>query len=301
VLTPLDSLGDVGVIARKVLDRFVMRKNAFANIPFKFRKDFTEKGKYLFWDKETYRKEDIFDGYEVVSQDEGHLTFEVTIDKLQKAVDGNNKNIFAVFGFADALGHKCRRGELYSQRLRPYMDNLIEVIKGYQNKYPDEKVLIVSDHGMSTVNNCVDLKLYEKFGKQSKNSYIAYCDSAVMCIFTKDEKLKGDIAKYLETREEGHLLTDAEREYYKAADKKFGELIYILREGYIFSENWFGKSLRKPSPDGLGMHGFWPEWDAHDQNACIILIGGNSPLCDRYTYRDAHPLIKKVMKGGDDI
>ena len=291
VFSPLDSLGDLGVVARKVLDRFIFRKNAFANIPFKFRKDFTEKGKYLFWDKATYSKEDIFDGYAVVSQDEGHLTFDVTLNKLKEAVDSDNKNIFSVFGFADALGHKCRRGETYSERLLPYMQKLFEVINCYLEKYPNEPVLIISDHGMSTVTNTVDPELTKKFGKQSKNSYIAYCDSAVMCIFTEVEKLKKDISEYLASKDEGHLLTAADRELYKATDKKFGDIIYILKEGNLFAENWFGKSLRKPSPDGLGMHGFWPEWSSYDQNACVILINGKQELFEKYDYRAAHELI----------
>ena len=297
VLTPLDSMGDLGVIAKKVLDRFVFRKNAFANIPFKFRKHFTEKGKYLFWDKDTYGKEDIFKGYDVVSQDEGHLSFEKTIEKLEASIKDHNKDIFAVFGFADALGHKCERGEKYSERLRPFMIKLFDVIKEYKKLYPNEAVLIVSDHGMSTVKNTIDLELTKKFGKQSKNSYIAYCDTAVMCIWAKDEKLRNDISEYLKTKDEGHLLTDADREYYKATDKKFGDIIYILREGTIFSENWFGKSLKKQSGDGFGMHGFWPEWKSYDQNACVILIDGKTELKEKYDYQSVNKLINEVMRG----
>ena len=297
VLTPLDYLGDIGVVAKKVLDRFVFRKNAFANIPFKFRKDFSEMGKYLFWDEKTYRKESIFDGYDVVSQDEGHLTFEITLEKLKKSVQSKKENIFAVFGFADALGHKCERGEKYSMRLLPYMKELFDVIKQYKTLNPNEPVLIVSDHGMSTVKKYVDLGLEQKFGRQSKKTYIAYCDTAVMCIFTKDEKLKKEIENYLSTRDEGHLLTVNDRQKYKATDKKFGDIIYILKEGTIFSQNWFGKSLKKPSADGFGMHGFWPEWSSYDQNACVILINSDTKLKDKYDYPDAHLLINNIMKG----
>ena len=295
--TPLDAFGDLGAVARKVLDRFVFRKNAFANIPFRFRREFTEKGKYLFWKEDTYRKESIFDGYQVVSQDEGHLSFEAIMKKFSDAVDSGNKNIFAVFGFADALGHKCRRGDKYSANLAPYMDEFFSVIERYTKKHPDEKVLIVSDHGMSTVHTRVDLGLEKRFGRQSNKTYIAYCDSAVMCIFTKDDKKKKEIENYLKERTEGHLLTNEERAYYGASDKKFGDIIYILREGHIFAYNWFGKSLRKPSPDGLGMHGFWPEWEAKDQTACIIGIGDGIALEQRYDYRGANLLINNIMKG----
>ena len=39
------------------------------------------------------------------------------------------------------------------QLLKPYMEVLCSVIKEYMRVNPDESVIIVSDHGMSTINN----------------------------------------------------------------------------------------------------------------------------------------------------
>ena len=141
---------------------------------------------------------------------------------------------------------------------------------------------------MSTINEKVNLCLENKFGKQNKKSYIAYSDSAIMCIWSENEKLKKEITKYLNSRGEGHLLTEEERKKYRTADRKFGDLIFNLREGYVFAENWFGKSIRKPSPDGAGMHGFWPELSAKDQMACILLINGRQKLEKLYDYPKAN-------------
>jgi|GEM_PF-1107290 len=297
VLAPLDRMGNLGLLSKKVLCRYVMRRNAFANIPYRFRKDFSEQGSYLFWDAKTYRAESIFDGYTVVSQDEGHRSFELTLSLLREAVERGDRNIFGVLGFADALGHKCRRGEVYSARLRPYMDALGELITLYREKHPDEEVLMVSDHGMSTVERKIDLQLEQHFGEQKKGRYIAYCDTAVMCIWCDDPALEQPIRDYLATRTEGHLLTEEDRAYFRATDRKFGDILYILREGNVFADNWFGRSIRKPNPDGSGMHGFWPEWEAKDQMACVALMGGNRTLQARYDYPTVHLLIKDVMKG----
>ncbi|MDO5479336.1 MAG: alkaline phosphatase family protein [Clostridia bacterium] len=207
--------------------------------------------------------------------------------------------MFAVFGFADMMGHKCRRGELYSERLRPYMTELKKTIDLYKEKNPEEEVLIVSDHGMSTVRKKINPELTKYFGKQGDKTYIAYCDTAVMCVWTKDKNLEEKIAEHLSSIEEGHLLTEEERAYFGAADKKFGDLIYILREGNVFADNWFGKSVKKPNPDGSGMHGFWPEREAKDQMACIILSGKRRKLNDLYDYKAANKLITEVMKGGE--
>ncbi len=297
ILSPLDNMGCLGFLSRKVLDRIVFRRNVFANVPYKFRKHFTEKGQYLFWDVNTYSQEEVFDGYCVVSQDEGHLSFEQTMEKLRNCVEKKHKDIFAVFGFADSLGHTVRRGELYSSRLKVYMDDLQKVISDYKSNYPEEEVLIISDHGMSTVEDTVDFELEKNFGRQSTQTYIAYCDSAVMCIWTEDKSLEKKLCEYLKTREEGHLLTENERNIYGATDRKFGNIIYILKEGKVFHENWFGKSVVKSGSDGYGMHGFWPDREARDQMACVVLIDGKRHLNDLYDYPQAHEVIKAVMKG----
>lgn len=292
----MDSFGDVGIIFKKFLSKYLYRRNAFANIPFRFRPDFSEKGKYLFWSERTYRAESIFDNYVVVSQDEGHISFDAAVDKLHLAISHGNKDIFFNTGFADSIGHVHQRGDEYSKALSVGMAKLRSEINFYIEKNPEEEVLIVSDHGMSTIKSRIDLCLNEKFGSQSKKSYIAYSDSCVMCVWIYDEKLQKPIRNYLESRNEGHLLTGVEREYYRATNPKFGDYIYILKEGTCFSQNWFGKSFKKPSPYGSGMHGFWPDWSAKDQLASVILINGKRKLEERYSYRDAHCLIKKVMK-----
>lgn len=296
VLCPLDSLGNLGMYSRKFLDRVVFKSNKFANIPYKFRKDFSECGKYLFWDQKTYGAEQIFDGYTVISQDEGHISFEETVRKAYMAIEAGDKNIFVATGFADQLGHTCRRGEIYHKRIKPYMDEMHNVIAAYAKLNPDEEIIVVSDHGMSTICEKVDISLEKKFGKQSKKTYLAYSDSAILCVWCEDEKLRKDIADYLATRSEGHLLSEEERDKYQASNRNFGDLIFILREGYVFAENWFGKSLRKPNPSGAGMHGFWPEPSAKDQMACILLINGRQRLEKLYDYSKANKLLEKVMQ-----
>ncbi len=295
VLSPLDYCGPLGWLSRKFLDRIVFRKNAFANIPYKLRRHFSQKGKYLFWDISTYAQESIFNDYIVVSQDEGHLTFEQTIVKLREAIETGNSNIFCVLGFADSMGHTCKRGDLYSQRLKKYMDVLKESISQYINKHPNEPVLIVSDHGMSTVKNRVNPELEKRFGKSSVSTYIAYADSAIMCVWCKEQQLLDNIREYLDTLNYGHLLTEDERKYYCATDRKFGDLIFNLREGYVFAENWFGKGIKGPSPDGSGMHGFWPEVSAKDQIASVILINSELKLASSYDYKGAYEVINKIM------
>lgn len=295
VLRPLDNFDWPAFIARKCLDRVIFRSNVMANIPFKFRPDFSNTSKYLFFDKESYGHEKNFEGYDVVAQDEGHYSFDETIDHLMQAIEKGNKNIFGAFGAIDSMGHKCSRGAIYDERIRPYMDSLKNVITAYQKLHPDEEILIASDHGMSTINAKVDLEMEKHFGKQSKNTYIAYMDSCIMCIWVKDNNLKKKIKEYLESKSEGHLISEEERIKYRATDRKFGDLIFNLREGNCFKTSWFGKGVHK-SPDGEGMHGFWPERTAKDQMASIILINGKRRIKDFYVYPEAYELVSEIMQ-----
>lgn len=294
-----DSMGEVGTISRKILDRFVYRRNAFANIPYKFRRNFSEKGTYLFWEKRHYEKEDIFLNYTVISQDESHRDFTPTLVELENVIATGEKRIFAVFGFSDEEGHKCRRGEVYDHAIAPYMDKLHDTIQSYILANPNEEVMIISDHGMSTINSEIDLKLREKFGNQGENNYIAYCDSAIMCVFAGKDELRRSIAEYLSSCDCGHLLTEEDRKYYGVTNRKFGDLIFILREGNVFSENWFGKSLRKPNTNGAGMHGFWPNREARDQMGTFILLNGKRELMEFYNYREANKIIWHILQGHD--
>lgn len=296
VFQPLDRFETGTIIFKKILDRYIFRRNLFANIPLKFRKEFTEKGKYLFWDKNTYEAEDIFKGFVVVSQDEGHKTFDKTLEEFYKALEGDNPNIFFNTGFADMIGHLVRRGDLYSERLAPNMEKLHNAISAYLQKYPNEEVVLISDHGMSTIYNCVDLNFEKLFGRQSKSSYIVYRDSCLMCVWIYKDELKEPISKFLQEQETGHLLTEEERKYYRTTDRLFGDYIFILREGNVFANSWFGKSLRKPGSDGSGMHGFWPERAAKDQMASVVLINSEKILEPYLTYPKVNQLLNAIMQ-----
>lgn len=296
VLAFTDLCGDLGVYCRKILDRVIFRRNAFANIPFKFRPYFRNKSDYLFWNIKNYGSFDLFKPYCYAMQDEGHKSFEENLQLLRRHIHDGQKNIFGVFGEIDSVGHKFPRGEEYDHLVDVMMNTLFEAFDEYLCKYPDESILIVSDHGMSTISELVDVALDTKFGCQSKKRYIAYNDTAIMCVFCKDDVLRHEIESYLQTFDCGHVLADEERSHYGLTSKKYGDIIFNLKEGYGFKENWFGKSIRKDYDYQVGMHGFWPEWSASDQLASIILINGKMKLDEKYEYKTAYQLINEVMR-----
>lgn len=296
LLSPLDYFGDLGVLARKVLDRVIFKKNIFANIPFRFRKLFKENAEYLFWNKNSYEKENIFQDFVVISQDEGHISFKKVINSLNEAIASGKKNIFTAMGFFDSEGHIHGRTTTYSSVVKNYLSELHNTINSYIKLNPNEEVILISDHGMSNIVSEVNLNLTKKIGKQSLKTYIAYSDSAIMSIYSKNDFYIMKIKEYLKEIDFGHLLSEDERIFYGISNKRFGDLIFILKEGYIFSDNWFGKSMRKKANKIYGMHGFWPEINAEDQMAAIILLNSNRELEESYTYKMAYNLLVSVMQ-----
>jgi len=297
VLTPLDRIYSLGVFIRKIMDRIIFRKNLFANIPFKFRKLFSNQSVYLFSSEDIYGKENIFYDYTVISQDENCKTFKDVIELMK--LNLHKKNLFVVFNFADEIGHKFARGKEYNQNISEKMEILKDVILQYMQLYPNEKVLISSDHGMSTVKKKINIRFPKEFGKQSKSTYLVYTDSALMCIFISKNELKPKLENYLKKYSNlGHILTDKEREYYGITNTNFGDIIFNLKEGVIFDDNWFGKHLRKKhNLTEQGMHGFWPDINARDQFGVLISVNCDNHEDKIYTYKEAYNFIYNSMRG----
>ncbi|MBQ4082554.1 MAG: hypothetical protein IJC55_04580 [Clostridia bacterium] len=296
LLQPLDHIAPLGWLSRKALDRIFFRSNTFANIPYRFRPLFSNCGKYLFFDRKNLENEEIFAGYCVVLQDEGRRSLADCMDEFLNLIQHDTKNIFLSFGFADQIGHTCQRGAQYNARLQESVRMLFDGIAQYHERFAQEEILLVSDHGMSTVQQSVRIDLQRHFGKESPKTYFCYRDTAVMCVFATQNALKETIAAYLQSLPYGHLLTESQRQYYGVTDRDFGDLIFVLHEGFVFEDNWFGKAARRSLHCGSS-HGFWHGEGICDQTASVLLISQKRALQPFYEYPQAYELIRSVMQG----
>lgn len=292
---PLDLWPWLGIFSRKVLNR--LTHGAFANIPYRFRPLFSNRSRYLFRSAETYGKESIFSGYRVISQDEGNPPFSVTLSAMRNAIAQNEKNLFVVFHFADELGHRFPRGQAYDEAVLPLARQMLRAAEEYHQKFPEEEILILSDHGMSTVRERVNLDLERRFGRQSRKTYFAYRDTAVLSVWAAEDPLRREIAAYLREQSVGHLLTVEERRQYGVCDGRFGDLLFILRDGAVFSDSWMGVSLSPPPVGTYGMHGFWCEPGQEEAMAGVLLYSGRHLPEDALRYPAAYALARDVMQG----
>lgn len=292
-----DKLGNFGVLLRKGLDRIVFRKNAFANIPFRFRSKFSEYAKYLFFDDKYVTESELYHDYKTIFQDQLKTNDQETLKILEEVVESKESNIFASLGFVDFLGHKLSRGNTYNAAIDKIMGRVRTIIDRYLEIHKDGKLLIVSDHGMSNIKYFISNELDFQVGKQSVKTYLAYLDSCIMRVYVFMESLKNQISTVLENSKNGHLLSEAERVKFGVTNRKFGDYIFILYDGNVYKDNWFGKSIRKKSKE-FGMHGFWP--GGVDHQAVIMTNSEDLLNTSVYNYQDAHKLIKEVMNNHDN-
>lgn len=295
LLRPIEIFHTGSILVKKVMDRYIFKKNTFVNIPFQFRKFFSNNPKYLFFDSNLTREQDVFNDYEIILQDENNKSFKdmlLAFDLIYK----KNDKIFCAFSFADYLGHKLARTKKYDHIIDEHMELLCEKIDNYKMLYPNDEVLIVSDHGMSSVTQKIKIDLKSYFGKESKKKYIAFKDSAIMRVFITDDSYLNSISEYLNSLNYGHLLTENERLIYGVTNRKFGELIYILNEGFVFQDSWFSQSLKRTTAE-FGMHGFFSQSDDHSG----VLITKNKLIDNQnsISYSQAFYLIERVMKRND--
>jgi hypothetical protein len=144
---------------------------------------------------------------------------------------------------------------------------IAELLDKYQRLYPEGKIILVSDHGMANVSNSIELIIEKHFGIPSPNSYFYIQDSTMLRIWTFDNNKRIEIEQFLNRQTFGKIITADERVKYKLTSFKFGDIIFLLNEGLVFSPSFYGRKLPK------AMHGYHPELES--QHGVLLY---NNPL-----------------------
>ncbi|MFX0133325.1 MAG: hypothetical protein ACFFDN_06755 [Candidatus Hodarchaeota archaeon] len=267
-----------------------------ANIPVGLKKYFINKSIYplsnqsLFLGLDPIFRE--FKFYNVSKKNEFNLL---------KSLAGNgvNRNSFIVINSLDSFGHiYLKMHDEYISFLGKLLSHIESVISKFIKEYgEDGTVVLLSDHGMSRVYNKINLSLEDEFGPQKTDRYLYFLDSLILRIWIFDGALSKELEDFLLSRNFGHLLSTTEREYYGVTNKLFGDLIFILNEGYVFAPNYFGFGVR-----GVinGMHGYLPDSEmqkgvllANIRAPSITSTSGTNTMSVRNI--DVLPILKKII------
>jgi len=175
-------------------------------------------------------------------------------DSLQVISSGRYDNLFVASGDLDSITHNYGVGSReHIARIVELDDYLSRLYDAFQSRVENGCFIIVSDHGMANVSASVHVNMEREFGKATEYSYLYFIDSTMLRVWAFDERKKVEIEEYLSGLTSGRILSVQERINYGITSKTFGDMIFLLNEGLVFSPSFMGRKVAK------AMHGYRPE------------------------------------------
>ena len=255
-------------IFRRYLTKFVKVQLKFRgyfdlyNIPFKFIHlfDFTEK-KSPLQPKGMNRGPNIFD-FLVENQIPYFVTDttkseEQNRDDIIAAIEAERVDfVFQYWAGLDGLLHMVgNQSPEVPAKLRVYEDWIEKVLAAAKNHYSEVHLYIFSDHGMANCDELVDLKAkIDALPVKMEIDYAVVYDSTMARFWFFNDNARKQIHEALGKVPEGRILPDDELQRYRALfpDRKFGEIIFLMREGVLIVPSHMGERPIR------AMHGYHP-------------------------------------------
>lgn len=178
---------------------------------------------------------------------------QASFQKILKNIEKKDEFNLYKIGILDKKGHKYGPDTKYFHLTLKQIDNNIKELVTKAEKYSETNVIIFSDHGMAPVNKRIDLfTILKPLKYEPLRDYLFFIDSTMVRFWFKDEKIHSYFRELLNKFTFGHCLTIDEYDILKIPrDPKYGQLVFVLDEGYIFHPDFFHKnSVMK------GMHGY---------------------------------------------
>jgi predicted AlkP superfamily pyrophosphatase or phosphodiesterase len=161
----------------------------------------------------------------------------------------------------NVLHQGCEPCTLLEQRLQSYAGPLRTLFETARKGDPQMTFVIVSDHGMAPVRHRYDLvSEIERLPYSMPQDYLAVYDSTMARFWFFNDKARQEILTHLAGSVCGRILPDSELGELGILfpDRRFGESVFLLHPGWLFSKSDFNGKGWNPS----GMHGYHPD-DPH--------------------------------------
>lgn len=183
----------------------------------------------------------------------------------------------------------CQDERKLNERIDWYEENLKKLYAKARQMDPDATLTILSDHGMTPVTRHYDLmKEIEATGYKPRKDYLSVFDSTMARFWFFNEDARRDITKILTNAPVGRILYDEELQAMGVFfdDRRFGEVIYLLQPGCIFSKSDFNGPQWKPA----GMHGYHPD----DSYSDGIFLASQPPDSEIRSIADVYDCMSKA-------
>jgi predicted AlkP superfamily pyrophosphatase or phosphodiesterase len=184
--------------------------------------------------------------------------------------------LFMHFPELDHVGHEYGTNSIYTRIELKNLDKILKfIVENTTKKYKNVTFLIFSDHGMNDIHNTVNVdRILRKEGIVPGESFTPFYDSTLARFWFNNSDLK---RKVYEVLSKVKSLTYMGEEHTKRLkirfkDNRYGDMIFVAKEGFIISPNFFqGDRIVK------GMHGYLSRDDCVDDAGLFLL---HSPTDD---------------------
>ena len=248
-----DNVETVNNLYRALTRKITKNKD---NIPFSEKAFFHQTGKYKFMSE---NPTSVF-GKQVDMAYEGN-NMNACFDKAEQYVSDGSEGIVVVLEELDHLGHEVGSfGKRYVDSAKVILARTRTLFDEFLQKHSDALCVLISDHGMSDVYAGVNVYegIKRTFGLPGKE-YQMYMDSVYLRLWSDDSALLERIGEYIRGIDTLVEIDSNERIRCGVTNRSCGDLIFRLREGYVFQPNSFGVSLKGGCK---GIHGFMEATDS---------------------------------------
>ena len=189
------------------------------------------------------------------------------------------------------LHMNCGNPQKVEERLRWYDEGLRRIFDAARQVNADATFTISSDHGMTPVSQNYDLaKRFEESTLRMPEDYLAVFDSTMARFWFFNEHARTEVLGILERVSCGHALSDAELKQFGVLfpDRRFGEVVFLLDPGWLFSRSDFNGSSWKP----VGMHGYHPG----DPYSDGVFLSNKQPDFAIHSVQDVHRWMRETSQ-----
>ena len=192
--------------------------------------------------------------------------------KAKKMIRKNGRNRFWYIKFShlDHLGHKFGpEPSMFTDELNKidtYVKDIVNLAKTIQDNLG---ILIIADHGMSRVHSKLNVAdELSQLNVQMYKDYLVFVDSTVIRFWFFSEGAMHEVSKTLSRLKCGHMLSMEEKKFlHVPADPKYGEIVFVLDEGFVNHPSYFNQKS-----EVKGMHGY--AYSKTPESRPILILNG---------------------------
>jgi len=212
-----------------------------------------------------------------------------TVEEALRAM-GSGASLFVLLGDLDGIAHVQgldARFDAHVRRLDVWVEKLVRTFR--QRHGSAAHVVVISDHGMARTDpsKAVSLRLQRRFGRIRYDTYVPFWDALMLRIWVQDQGLLSDMLDYVSGFEFGRVLSEEDRQYFGVTKREFGDIIFLLKEGFAFYPSFFGARFPK------ALHGYDPKLDS--QQAFFGYLGPSTVRPPRRAV-EVFPLLQELAR-----